>query len=756
MNLELAKVLNIKNYTEKTKYSPDYSDDIDFSCPEPDYTLSSRVVRQPRNSVEKQRIAEKKSNFSVAHYKLDDPETLVFFLTAELQCIRKDQLETVRAKPFIKNTLPRRLQYDSAKEFISNKRDTDYVISAPVNYYFTDRHGYSTINHLDVRNVASTGEFFNTIWYLTKNQDKKSCVVYCHQMSKLLKTILEWLYYSQDTPLFTELYVSASAQSNIIFAYECIYRGIKVTFLDIKNLIAIETSEMVEAFGLPASYNHNANLNLEQDYADPEIQSILYPDCDRMTFDPPYRDKIFSHWENYRNQVRTMRDAYAAFTSQLPDFCLGQYTIASAAMACWREMKQIQSFPTLAPREIRAADIAYSGPIIKYNESARHKTIEGDFVLIDNNSLYPAACLSSCAGFTHPMPWGPGTFSRNPRIDWHDRNKFFIIHMTISAKIKPGYHPFLRWYKDTQRVTTPTGKESLKNNPTLKMEYKDSFTNLEITRDSIMLRLIEKYYDITSLTIHDSWEYSTRTDLFDEYMNHWIDKKIAAKRNGNEAQRQVAKFFLNSLTGKFGQQIQKADLALDAGDNGERVHLHPNPKSKRKPTDPSKFSRVYLPIGCAIFSYSKEILFDMMYSYPKEHFYYCDTDSNIMTKEAFDNYIDKSKISDYEVGLWKVEHRINKLRIAGPKCYMYTDADTGETIVKCSGLPASAKKHITYENFYVNDFFDGPVERRRMTAEELCVRDKDGNIIHVLQPTVVLGGIAPQPTPLVLFTPAPY
>ena len=91
---------------------------------------------------------------------------------------------------------------------------------------------------------------------------------------------------------------------------------------------------------------------------------------------------------------------------------------------------------------------------------------------------------------------------------------------------------------------------------------------------------------------------------------------------------------LNSLTGKFGQNIEPIETNFVKIENAVYGYEH-------KPTDKEN-SFVFMPIVSAILAYAREIFLDLTESYSKEDFYYCDTDSNIMSEEAYNKQIDKT------------------------------------------------------------------------------------------------------------------
>ena len=182
----------------------------------------------------------------------------------------------------------------------------------------------------------------------------------------------------------------------------------------------------------------------------------------------------------------------------------------------------------------------------------------------------------------------------------------------------------------------------------------------------------------------------------------------------------------NSLTGKFGQFILPIQTQLQLNDNS--ILSYQRVREDKEPTF------VYMPIVSAILSYAREIFLDMTNSYPKEYFIYGDTDSNIMFTKAYEEYVDKSKISPTALGLWDIEHKLSKVKVLRQKTYMMTEKDTGGITVKCAGATKEAKKFITYDNFEVGG----------------KIVDENNKPVTQLKPSVVPGGIALIPQPFAI------
>lgn len=90
----------------------------------------------------------------------------------------------------------------------------------------------------------------------------------------------------------------------------------------------------------------------------------------------------------------------------------------------------------------------------------------------------------------------------------------------------------------------------LKNNMYYKPnEYiKSSDGDIEVlTLTNIDLELFFDHYNVYDLKYLDGWKFRGLKGLFCEYVEHWSNKKIQAKKDGNRALYLISKLMLNSL-----------------------------------------------------------------------------------------------------------------------------------------------------------------------------------------------------------------
>lgn len=167
--------------------------------------------------------------------------------------------------------------------------------------------------------------------------------------------------------------------------------------------------------------------------------------------------------------------------------------------------------------------------------------------------------------------------------------------------------------------------------------------------------------------------------VFGPYVDFFADRKRRASDSGDRAGERLAKQFLVSLYGKFGQRNSKtfdqgksnypgirAFHAKAAGSSlvWDEIHwlgtVYQVYKSGEKPyACPS--------IAGAITAYGRMFLYQLIQEAGSSHVYYCDTDSLLVDQAGFENL--RGRLDDSLLGRLKCVSRSNALAIFGPKDY---------------------------------------------------------------------------------------
>ena len=124
---------------------------------------------------------------------------------------------------------------------------------------------------------------------------------------------------------------------------------------------------------------------------------------------------------------------------------------------------------------------------------------------------------------------------------------------------------------------------------------------------------------------------------------------------------------------------------------------------------------LYIPIGafitaharCITISTSQKIHEESLKKYGFSNYCYSDTDSIHMLGNEIPNYIN---VDDTALGAWKVESHFKRARFIQAKRYIediIIDDDKTEMNIKCCGMPGSCYKYVTWENFKIDETFEG-------------------------------------------------
>jgi len=199
-----------------------------------------------------------------------------------------------------------------------------------------------------------------------------------------------------------------------------------------------------------------------------------------------------------------------------------------------------------------------------------------------------------------------------------------------------------------------------------------------------------------------------KANMFKDYVMYFYNLKEKARKEGNKIDYMLAKLFLNSLYGKFGQKVDKI---ISTGElkktmwGREEVYY----------TDTKKYTVInylgnrweelelnaeegwnsFVAIAAHITDYARNILVDYIEKAGWENVYYCDTDSLFVNEKGYKRL--QNDLSDVELGKLKLEKKINHLVIYGLKDYIADDT------IKIKGIPQRAVKKDN--NTYIVEIF---------------------------------------------------
>jgi hypothetical protein len=319
-------------------------------------------------------------------------------------------------------------------------------------------------------------------------------------------------------------------------------------------------------------------------------------------------------------------------------------------------------FPHLNPKldgEIRQA---YRGGYVYCNPIHQGQVV-GEGIALDVNSLYPYVMRTAL------LPWGtPKRFKGRPRES--EEYPLWVCSVRFDAAIKPGKLPCIQ----------------MKNNMFYgDREYiRETVEPIELSVSSVDWKLICDMYEVTVYEWGGGYAFHASHGMFDDYIDHWVQEKIVASKDGNQARRQNAKLALNNLYGKFGQKVD-VQGKVPFLDSEEVLRFIDGDEDMREP--------VYIPGAVFITAWARDKTIRTACEFG-DRYLYSDTDS---IKALGADIPEDVHVDDYELGAWALEGRFDKGVFLRAKTYA-TVTDGVPTYV-CAGMPNSLKDVMMFEDF---------------------------------------------------------
>lgn len=182
--------------------------------------------------------------------------------------------------------------------------------------------------------------------------------------------------------------------------------------------------------------------------------------------------------------------------------------------------------------------------------------------------------------------------------------------------------------------------------------------------------------------------------IFVDYVDYFYDLKTKAKKEGDQVTYQLAKLFLNSLYGKFGQKTRELELIAEGEGLGfgyTKVYFMNREKAYHGYVignqlyiikEEKEWYNSFPAIASHVTAYARMHLWNLMKTAVLSNVYYVDTDSLFVNWQGY-NYL-QHWIDEYKLGYLKLEGVFEKMVIRGVKDYEL------EGIVKLKGVPKKA------------------------------------------------------------------
>lgn len=256
-----------------------------------------------------------------------------------------------------------------------------------------------------------------------------------------------------------------------------------------------------------------------------------------------------------------------------------------------------------------------------YLKKGKEKKIILNGCTADVNSLYPSQ-MHSDGGRIYPVGYPIFWTGKEIPSEALDGKHYYFVRIKTAFKLKKGYLPFIQikgnlLYKSNEMLQTskPYDRYSGKYLDTVFSDGKiESPYRPVLTLTMTDYQLLLEHYELINPVILDGCYFEAMKGIFDTYINKYRELKMNAK---TEAERTLAKLYLNNLYGKFATSTDSTFKKAYIKDD-KSVGFYTIEEDNKIPG--------YIPIGSAITSYARDFTIRAAQKNYK-YFIYADTDS---------------------------------------------------------------------------------------------------------------------------------
>lgn len=273
-----------------------------------------------------------------------------------------------------------------------------------------------------------------------------------------------------------------------------------------------------------------------------------------------------------------------------------------------------------------------------------------NFYYLDINSMYPAVMKSNW----YPVKYLNYDLKCTPTILKYYLNKYCIV-----ARVKVCTKRPIVPLRKKEKVIFPIGTfETVLTSGELSLALKDN--------------AISK---VLSVAIY------SRSKIFKGFIDFFYNERLRAKKEGRTAYDVFYKILMNSLYGKFGQQMgewntigkcdpQEVDYwnEIVSGDSKIYRYRKINGLVQRYENKSEAFNS-FPAISSHVTGYARVKIWKLILKADPKNVYYCDTDSLFVNQEGYNKLL--SEIDKNKLGKLKVEDVTDHLKLFGCKHYVF-------------------------------------------------------------------------------------
>lgn len=269
-----------------------------------------------------------------------------------------------------------------------------------------------------------------------------------------------------------------------------------------------------------------------------------------------------------------------------------------------------------------------------------------------------------------------------------------------------------------------------------------TFINTLTTPELKFVMKYGKILEIYNLAIYD------KANIFKDFVNFFVDKKIKFEQEGNIAYRLFCKTILNSLYGKFGQTTKtyipvinnkyefSSKYIIDTVNDDSFITMSLGNKTFEVNNTGNNSFDSSVSISSFVTAYARMNLVYLILKAKRENVYYVDTDSIIVNQEGYNNLF--NEIHPTELGKLKLEEISNNSTYYRPKYYIFNH------IEKCKGVKKNAVKIFEDDNLLIikqEQFSKFNTSLRKKEFDKMKVIDMIKNIDKNYDKGIVKNGV---------------
>lgn len=515
--------------------------------------------------------------------------------------------------------------------------------------------GYIKMGDLDEKNLKvfdNIKDFMDSIFKI-----KDNIIIYFHNLNFDGNFILYYLFsigykvdYTQNK-LKKKRIKMITNENGVIFEFKIKNKNNVYDFRCSYQLMRSGLNELAKSFD--TKYK-----KLEMEYKKEDYKNLTDDDLKYFRNDILILSELMNIYYNNFDKVKLTIGSQALYEFKKTSNILN------------RECKPLNKWQDKLIRQAYNGGICLLSPLLKENE-----IINCNGGCYDYNSMYPSQ-FHSLSHNRYPIG-NPIILKPNEKnLNFLLKNDYlFIIRFDAIYKIKD---------KHIACISTSKSNFIINN----KWCYNSNGDMDTLTLTSIDFKLFIDSYDfdyfhILELTYFDN----DKIGIFDKYIDYWYDVKNTTKG----ARKQMAKYMLNSLSGKFGQRICGIQKFIEFLNDKEPLYFNPIEYERKG---------VYIPFICFNTAYARRELVNAINN-NYDNFLYCDTDSIHLKNQKPKNI----KIGN-ELCEWKLENDIIKAKYIRQKTYIEKDSNN-KYYIKVAGLPNKFKETLPKNDRIFNMFYKG-------------------------------------------------